>query len=558
SQETQTPVDTSVRNFGGGVQSYFLFLRFLVVLNFLSSLLIAGFVIIPSIVFRSVEDIPFNSTGNQSYYWTQTFYLIRPGVGLVAFYNYFLDFLSGTGFIEYTYLFYGYYKNPLVGNINFSYNIPLAYLLTAAFYLLFCLFCIIARLVKLHHKIVFTGWDYGSSGHRATKLKQQNIYYRLQVDLEEERIKKKAASLTQAQKAFLYSARIVLFILALGFIGAATNLDQGVLGLFYEYLPSIVITAANFIVPMLNDQLAPFERYSPSITIILALFRAVFLRLVSLISVLFSLWRQITCDNNTEAANCETCQYNVKTYQCWETRVGQEMYKLTIFDLLINLAMLILVESPRRIVVDNWPNKLTQWVGRQEFVVPNNVLGLVYGQTVAWTGAFFCPLLPLINTLKFILLFYTKRITLFQNCRPALKTFRSTTSSFFFSVILLLGLGLASMVMIYSVGVIHPSMACGPFRTFDTMWLVIPTAISKLSQTTQEFLFFIGSQSFSIPLFAFVMLCYVISLAAVYKKSVTLMKTQLKLVSVSMDCPEHSHLFYVMTHDYCEVMDLTP
>uniref|UniRef100_A0A8C6WK03 Transmembrane channel-like protein n=1 Tax=Neogobius melanostomus TaxID=47308 RepID=A0A8C6WK03_9GOBI len=461
------------------------------------------------------------------------------------------------GFIEYTYLFYGYYKNPLVGNINFSYNIPLAYLLTAAFYLLFCLFCIIARMGTTarvavatgggaegtYSKIVFTGWDYGSSGHRATKLKQQNIYYRLQVDLEEERIKKKAASLTQAQKAFLYSARIVLFILALGFIGAAvagivfattfsqTNLDQGVLGLFYEYLPSIVITAANFIVPMLNDQLAPFERYSPSITIILALFRAVFLRLVSLISVLFSLWRQITCDNNTEAANCETCQYNVKTYQCWETRVGQEMYKLTIFDLLINLAMLILVESPRRIVVDNWPNKLTQWVGRQEFVVPNNVLGLVYGQTVAWTGAFFCPLLPLINTLKFILLFYTKRITLFQNCRPALKTFRSTTSSFFFSVILLLGLGLASMVMIYSVGVIHPSMACGPFRTFDTMWLVIPTAISKLSQTTQEFLFFIGSQSFSIPLFALscVMLCYVISLAAVYKKSVTLMKTQLKL-----------------------------
>uniref|UniRef100_A0A8C6SZ19 Transmembrane channel-like protein n=1 Tax=Neogobius melanostomus TaxID=47308 RepID=A0A8C6SZ19_9GOBI len=367
-----------------------------------------------------------------------------------------------------------------------------------------------------YSKIVFTGWDYGSSGHRATKLKQQNIYYRLQVDLEEERIKKKAASLTQAQKAFLYSARIVLFILALGFIGAAvagivfattfsqTNLDQGVLGLFYEYLPSIVITAANFIVPMLNDQLAPFERYSPSITIILALFRAVFLRLVSLISVLFSLWRQITCDNNTEAANCETCQYNVKTYQCWETRVGQEMYKLTIFDLLINLAMLILVESPRRIVVDNWPNKLTQWVGRQEFVVPNNVLGLVYGQTVAWTGAFFCPLLPLINTLKFILLFYTKRITLFQNCRPALKTFRSTTSSFFFSVILLLGLE-SENTHVVDVSCflcrIHPSMACGPFRTFDTMWLVIPTAISKLSQTTQEFLFFIVDQELFLSLY---------------------------------------------------------
>lgn len=596
SQQMQTPVDTSVNswkkknnkslvklkigvteilhfltlwrkslqkiggNFGGGVQSYFLFLRFLVILNFFSSLLIAGFVIIPSIVFRSVEGTPFNSTGVLPEECMD--YDPNPQ-GLVVFYNYFLDFLSGTGFIEYTYLFYGYYKNTLVEDKNFSYNIPLAYLLTAAFYLLFCLFCIIVRMGATarvavatggsaegtYSMTVFTGWDYGSSGDQATKLKQQNIYYRLQVDLEEERIKKKAASLTQVQKVCLYSMRLVLFLLALGFIVAAvaaivfatnfsqTNSDkEGVLGLFYEFLPSIVITVANFIVPLLNDQIAPFERYSPSITVIMALLRAVVLRLASLISVLFSLWDQITnCENSADEEICIQCYYNAKDYQCWETRVGQEMYKLTLFDLLINLAVLFLVEVPRRIVVDNWPNKLTQWVGRQEFVVPYNVLGLVYGQTVVWTGAFFCPLLPLINTLKFIILFYTKKITLFQNCRPALKTFRSTTSSFFFSGILLLGLGLASLVMIYSIAEIHPSMDCGPFRwqpsQTATMWDVVPTFISRLSQTTREFLFFIGSQSFSIPLFALscVMLCYVIALAAVYKKSVTLLKTQLKL-----------------------------
>lgn len=540
-------------NFGGGVLSYFLFLRFLVVLNFFSSLLIAGFVLIPSIVFKSVDGISLNITGKEE---CMT-YDPNPE-GLVVFYNYFLDFLSGTGFIEYTYLFYGFYKNTLEENKNFSYNLPLAYLLTAAFYIMFCLICIIARMGTTarvavatgvsaegtYSMIVFTGWDYGSSGDRATKLKQQNIYYRLQVDLEEERIRKKAASLTQGQKACLYFTRIILFLLSFGIIAAAvtgivfaTDFSQkksdqeGILGLFYEYLPSIVITAANFVVPLLNDQMAPFERYSPSNTVIMALFRAVILRLVSLISVLYSLWSQITCDNNTADENCQLCQYNVNAYQCWETRVGQEMYKLTLFDLLINLAVLVLVEFPRRIVVDNWSNKLTQWVGRQEFVVPYNVLGLVYGQTVVWVGAFFCPLLPLINTLKFILLFYTKKITLFQNCRPALKTFRSTTSSFFFSGILLLGLGLASLVMIYSVSEIHPSMACGPFRFFTTMWEVVPTSISGLSDTTREFLFFIGSQAFSIPLFALscVMLCYVIAIAAVYNKSVTLLKTQLKL-----------------------------
>lgn len=51
------------------------------------------------------------------------------------------------GFMEYSYLFYGYYNNTMVEDRNFSYNIPLAYLFTAVFYFAFCLICIIARSV---------------------------------------------------------------------------------------------------------------------------------------------------------------------------------------------------------------------------------------------------------------------------------------------------------------------------------------------------------------------------------------------------------------------------
>lgn len=36
--------------------------------------------------------------------------------------------------------------------------------------------------------IVFTGWDYGCLGDRATKLKQKNIHYRLQVRRDESRL----------------------------------------------------------------------------------------------------------------------------------------------------------------------------------------------------------------------------------------------------------------------------------------------------------------------------------------------------------------------------------
>ncbi|XP_029308029.1 LOW QUALITY PROTEIN: transmembrane channel-like protein 7 [Cottoperca gobio] len=540
-------------NFGGGVQSFFLFLRFLVVLNFVSFLLIAGFVLIPSIVFRSVEASVVNSTGPEEC----MDYEPNPQ-GLVLFYNYFLDLLSGTGFMEYSYLFYGYYNNTMVEDSKFSYNIPLAYLFTAVFYFIFCLICIIARMgtaarvvvatggstVGEYSMIVFTSWDYGCLGDGATKLKQKNIHYRLQVDLEEESIKKRAAALSMAQKVVLYFLRVFMCLVSFGLIiaafygiFAATEFSQlkseqkGILGLFFEYLPSIAITAGNFVVPLLCDQIALVERYAPSTTVIVALLRSVFLRLVSLGVLLFTLWRQITCDGATNSEECKLCQYNHKVYPCWETRVGQEMYKLTLFDLLINIAVLVLVEFPRRMVVDNWSNKLAQWVGRQEFVVAANVLALVYGQTVVWTGALFCPLLPLINTIKFILLFYFKKITLFYNCRPALKTFRSSTSTFFFLVVLLFGWGLATVVMIYSLAQIRPSMGCGPFRFFSSMWSIVPMSFYNLSHTTQEFLFFIGSQSFSIPLFALscVVMCYFIALASVYGKSVALLRRQLKL-----------------------------
>lgn len=51
-----------------------------------------------------------------------------------------------------------------------------------------------------------------------------------------------------------------------------------------------------------------------------------------------------------------------------------------------------------------------QCLGQQEFAIPDNVLGIVYGQTICWIGAFFSPLLPAIATLKFIIIFYVKEV----------------------------------------------------------------------------------------------------------------------------------------------------
>lgn len=51
------------------------------------------------------------------------------------------------GFMEFSYLFYGYYSNIRMEDRDVSYDIPLAYLFTAVFYFIFCLICIMARSV---------------------------------------------------------------------------------------------------------------------------------------------------------------------------------------------------------------------------------------------------------------------------------------------------------------------------------------------------------------------------------------------------------------------------
>lgn len=146
--------------------------------------------------------------------------------------------------------------------------------------------------------------------------------------------------------------------------------------------------------------------------------RTVFLRLASLLVLLFSLWSQITCGGDVQAEGCEGCGYNYRELPCWETRVGQEMYKLLLFDLLTSLAIALLVQFPRKLLCGLLPGALGRWAGTLEFEVPDEVLGLIYAQTVVWVGSFFCPLLPLLNTAKFLLLFYVKKNPAFQAVWP--------------------------------------------------------------------------------------------------------------------------------------------
>uniref|UniRef100_A0A8C7CJJ5 Transmembrane channel-like protein n=1 Tax=Oncorhynchus kisutch TaxID=8019 RepID=A0A8C7CJJ5_ONCKI len=488
--------------FGTGILSYFSFLRFLVLLNFVMFLLMFGFVMLPIITAPHEMHRPFKTCSN---------YPSTSRRGLVVFHQHITDLLSGAGFLEQTYLFYGYYKVETIHFPKFTYNLPLAYLLVTIAYLFLSLIWIVKRsatgfkrkLVQDEDRFqsfcnkIFAGWDFCIVNDSAARLKRSSLLYELKTDLEEE------------QHILIYDGL------------PRPNLD--------DYLPSIVITLANFITPLIFSLIIQFEDYSPAFEIRFTLMRCVFMRLTSICVLLVSLWGQIT---SCQEGNC-VCGYNHILYPCWESRVGQEMYKLMIFDFIIICAVTVFVEFPRKLIVDYCDCGLAKWWGQQEFAIPQNVLGIVYGQTICWIGTFYCPLLPAICTIKYFIIFYIKKVTLVNNCRPATRPFRASSSNFFFLAVLLIGLALACVPVTIGIAQISCSQACGPFVNYTTSWEVLPRTVSQLPAGARTFLLAISSEAFAVSLFVITCLAmfYVIALAGAHKRVINQLREQLVMVS---------------------------
>ncbi|KAM9224739.1 voltage-gated chloride channel TMC4 isoform 2-T2 [Dugong dugon] len=534
--------------FGAGAESYFSLLRFLLLLNVLAAALKACMTLLPTWLEGTPPGPPGTSISSPCGSYNPS------SQGLITFRTLLLNLVTGKGYLEWSPLFYGFYpRRP---------RLAVTYLCSVFAIGLLCLLLILHRsvssmtqtllaesgaLTSYSHR-VFSAWDFGLRGAVHVRLRQRMIFYELQVELEEAVVRRQAAVRTLGQEARVWLVRGLLNLLVIALLRAAVGgvfwatrypveLQENsfvqqtpLLKLLVDYLPSIFIFLVNFVLPPVFKLIAPLEGYTRSLQIVFILLRTAFLRFASLLVLLFSLWNEITCGCNAEAEDCKTCGYNYKELPCWETRVGQEMYKLLLFDLLTGLAVSLLVQFPRKLLCGLFPRALGRLAGTQEFQVSDEVLGLIYAQTVVWVGSFFCPLLPLLNTAKFLLLFYLKKLTLFSTCSPASRTFRASTVNFFFPLVLLLGLAISAVPVLCSIFLIPPSKLCGPFQGQPSIWAQIPESIYSLPQATQNFLFFLGTQAFAVPLLVIssILMAYTVSLANSYGRLISELKRQIE------------------------------
>ncbi|KAK7073559.1 TMC domain [Halocaridina rubra] len=227
---------------------------------------------------------------------------------------------------------------------------------------------------------------------------------------------------------------------------------------------------------------------------------------------------------------CEACKNQPK---CWETYVGQQLYKLAILDLLIMFLSTFFINFPRKCIGHKVlrRSRLGSIIGDIEFIIPKHVLDIVYGQTLCWLGMFYSPLLPAVTCIKLVLVFYIKYFDCTINTSQSSQLYRTSRSNSLFISILLVSFIVTIIPVGYSIAEITPSMSCGPFQGLKTIWSEMINVIAELPHWLQTVVFFMGTAGFAVPAIIILILAwyYYYAVGAANKHMVSLLKNQLIL-----------------------------
>uniref|UniRef100_A0A8D0EEU5 Transmembrane channel-like protein n=1 Tax=Salvator merianae TaxID=96440 RepID=A0A8D0EEU5_SALMN len=522
--------------FGSSILSYFLFLRTLLMFNIFLFLILLVFVVAVQAAYPSITPSTEVFTG--------------------------LELLTGAGRFTHTLLYYGFYSNftlnePYVFSMNetqqpkhvrLPYNMPLAYVFVIGVsFFMTCLllvysmshsfgesYCVGSASGEMAIK-VFCAWDYKVIQKRSVRLQSENICTQLKECLAEQR--------SRSQSLSLYKRLQRLGVLLISWIFSLATVLGCAIGVYffsenmYKNPPEehsvtshtakearllclpLLVSLINFFMPYVYNLLAALEKQeSPVLEVYVAICRNLILKMVVL-GVLCYDWLSRTATSSRT--------------QCWETFVGQELYRLVVMDFIFTLLDTFFGELMWRVILE----KKLQSKRRPEFDIARNSLALIYGQTLIWLGVFFSPLLPAVQIIKLLLLFYIKKTSLMRNCQSPSKPWRASHMSTVFITLLCFPSFLgASVFLSYTIWSLKPSETCGPFQTHHTIYESGKIWVLKLEKSNPNLAWFTWIHQHLIQNTFFLFLISGILLAVIYlniqvvkgqRKIITLLKEQI-------------------------------
>lgn len=412
-------------NYGYQAATYFRFVRDLIMHSILAVIFCMSFIILPQMFTQPIEKATCDAAG----------------------------FISGESCLTSTFMYYGFYGTGWNEGVNETakwnsgYNLPLAYqLCMIAFYLLWLYLVALDVMESLKRGIqvglltgtniamkVFCAWDY-SIGRRNAKTKKQR---QIKIMFEEEAAQAREANQNPENASFDWAAFFIslttwfiytclVAAIAFGLLEGNEfaqdyvnniNVDgeaQKYIGLWV--LP-VLVTVANYIIPITIRTISYFERkhISKTKSYYFQLVRNLLARLAIVVFLIVSFAKLY---DTSKAAN-----------SCWQNSVASTIWRIVLADVLINqlLLSIILNGVVRHLLcmcfLDNKVKPQDGETGageseekesaqsknfRAEFTVVDNVLDLIFIQSLCWLGIFFFPFMSVLVIAQYLLIFYIR------------------------------------------------------------------------------------------------------------------------------------------------------
>ncbi|XP_065335621.1 transmembrane channel-like protein 7 [Cloeon dipterum] len=545
----QGSLKTIEGNFGVGVVSLFLFIKWLMFLNIFIFTLTFLLIVLPSAILEPGPSGQCDLAGNDSQ---------SIACCVEQYQNYtstssdffFFDLVQGTGWMEKTMLFYGHYTSEIYTlNNGLFYDLPFAYLISTLLYFLVSLIAIVKSAARgfreriitgesqFYCNLIFAGWDFCFDKPKRMIYVQKAIFNEIKGCLEAERLQTERKIPTRKEKFRLLLSRVVVntgiisillasmvaiyyvFTLSRQLLRTYENSESRMLLLFFEFMPYLLIVSLNLLLPLLFTFLVDFEHYSPIVVVRITLLRTVFLRLSTLGVLGASIYPIVSCYRH------DGCVCRDEAPLCWETYVGQQFYKLAMTNALSGIAVTFFINFPRAMIARYFEgNRFISFVCEQQFELPGHALDVVYSQTLCWIGSFYSPLLPAFAVVHCFLTFYVKKFACLVNSRPPSQIYRTSRSNYMFISVLLISFVAAAIAVGYSLTEVKPSRSCGPFKGDDPVWVTLWLSFNKLPSWIQGFASFLSTAGFTLPMIVLLLL------ALYYFNSVTAARRQMALV----------------------------